>query len=123
MQRLTRQMEPWWLEHDLLVTPAAAAPAQPIGSYLADYRSGRGSAFTCPFNATGQPAIVVPLGWPDDGLPRGVQLVAQFGREDLLVRVAAFLEAAEPWWHRYRDLPRPAGDELAAKPATKKAPQ
>ena len=46
--------------------------------------SGLGSAFTRPINVTGQPAISLPLGWPDDGLPRGVQLVADYGREDLL---------------------------------------
>ena len=104
IQQLTRQAASWWDEHDLLITPAAVAPPQPIGTYLSDYQAGRGSAFTRPFNATGQPAIVVPLGWPDDGLPRGVQLVSRFGREDLLIRVASFLEADEPWWHRYAQL-------------------
>ena len=70
--------------------------------------SGLGSAFTRPFNVTGQPAMSLPLGWPDDGLPRGVQLVADYGREDLLVRVASALESAAPWSHR-----RPPLEQLA----------
>ena len=49
---------------------------------------------------TGQPAIWLPLYWNDDGLPIGVQLVAPFGREDLLLRVAAQLEEARPWAQR-----------------------
>ena len=39
----------------------------------------------------------MPLHWNDDGLPIGVQLVAALGREDLLIRVAAQLEGAQPW--------------------------
>jgi amidase len=53
--------------------------------------------FTIPFNVTGQPAISLPLHWSDEGLPIGVQLVAAFGREDLLLRVAAQLEADGAW--------------------------
>ena len=49
---------------------------------------------------SGQPAISLPLHWNDAGLPIGVQLVAAYGREDVLVRVAAQLEAAHPWADR-----------------------
>jgi amidase len=57
-------------------------------------------SFTSPFDLTGQPAISLPLHWNADGLPIGVQLVARYGREDELVRLAAQLEAARPWADR-----------------------
>lgn len=56
--------------------------------------------FTTVFNITGQPAISLPLGTGDGGLPIGVQIVAPYGREDLLFRVAAHLEQAMPWKDR-----------------------
>ena len=65
-------------------------------------------AFTAPFNITGQPAISLPLAWSDDGLPLGVQLVAAVGREDVLVRVASQLEAAQPWADRWPPVTRGA---------------
>jgi len=47
-----------------------------------------------------KPAIPLPLHWSADGLRVGVQLVATYGREDLLFRVAAQLEEAAPWCER-----------------------
>jgi len=52
------------------------------------------------FNATGQPAISLPLHMSAEGLPIGMQLVGRFGAEALLLRVAAQLEQARPWSHR-----------------------
>jgi amidase len=100
MQELSAEALSWWDTFDLLITPATAAPASVLGDYLRAYESGKGSAFTRPFNLTGQPAMTIPLGWPADRLPRGVQLIAGYGREDLLIRVASALEAANPWAHR-----------------------
>jgi len=51
-------------------------------------------------NMTGQPAISLPLGHSTGGLPIGMQFVAHFGREDLLIRLASALEAALPWGER-----------------------
>ena len=96
----TEQAESWWDHFDLLVTPTTAGPPTLLGEYTKGYSSGRGSAFTRPFNVTGQPAISVPVGWPDDGLPRGVQVIAPIGRDDRLITVAAALEVVEPWADR-----------------------
>jgi amidase len=57
-------------------------------------------AYTYPFNLTGQPAMSLPLYWNDQGLPIGVQFVADQGREDVLIRLAAQLEKACPWIER-----------------------
>jgi amidase len=101
-QQLARAAAAWWGEsgHDLLLTPSTAEPGPPIGAYKQGYVPGRAGAFARVFNATGQPALSLPLGWPADGLPRGVQLVAAAGREDVLVRTGAQLETAVPWIHR-----------------------
>ena len=49
------------------------------------------------FNATGHPGISLPLHWSEEGLPIGVQLVAPYGREDVLLRVAAQVEQTLQW--------------------------
>ncbi len=106
--RFRRAVLAWWADgFDLLLSPTVAAPPLEIGALdapdeplLPIIGAGEWTAFTPPFNATGQPAISLPLHWSDDGLPIGVQLVAAYGREDLLLRVAAQLEAAQPWAHR-----------------------
>jgi amidase len=108
--RFQRQVAAWWADgHDLLVTPTITAPPPRLGELVPDRatpldawtRTGQLLGFTLPFNVTGQPAISLPLYWNAAGLPIGVQLVAAFGREDVLIRVAAQLEEALPWKERW----------------------
>jgi amidase len=94
----------WWAHagFDLLLSPTVCEPPPTTASFaaLADQpwellaRMVPHMAFTEPFNTTGQPAISLPLFRNAAGLPLGSQLVARFGREDLLLRVAAQLEGA-----------------------------
>jgi amidase len=97
---------------DLLLTPTMGEPPPPLGTFddsgpdplAAIRRAFLPAAFTGIYNATGHPAISLPLHWHDEGdeaaLPIGVQLVAAHGREDVLIRVAAQLERARPWADR-----------------------
>lgn len=93
---------------DLLLTPTLGEPPPPLGSFddsgpdpmAAFERAFLCGCFTAASNATGQPAISLPLHWSENGLPIGVQLVAPLGREDVLLRVAAQLEQAVPWADR-----------------------
>ncbi len=109
VQAYSRALASWWAGgFDVLVTPTLAKPPWPIGPLGPAGGSGMEllarfndtSPFCIPFNASGQPAISLPLGWSADGLPIGVQLVAAYGREDVLVRLASQLEEAVPWKNR-----------------------
>ncbi len=105
-----RRMAEWWADgHDLLLSPTCLRPAPRLGELVpTDDDPMRGltrsvpyAVFTSPFNVTGQPAISLPVAHTSDGLPIGVQLAAAYGREDLLLGVAAQLEEALQW-HRNR---------------------
>jgi amidase len=101
-----RAIQSWWYEGwDLLLTPTLAQLPLPLGTLVNDpenpmeimRRAGEFVPFTPPFNMSGQPAISLPIEWTATGLPVGVQLVAAYGREDVLFRVASQLEEARPW--------------------------
>lgn len=103
-----RAIQSWWTQGwDLLLTPTLAAPPLPIGSMPNNparpmtplMTAGAWVSFTSQFNISGQPAISLPLHRNADGLPIGMQLVAAYGREDVLIRVASQLEQAAPWAH------------------------
>ncbi|MCU4492482.1 amidase [Acinetobacter guillouiae] len=60
--------------------------------------------FTQLANITGLPAMSVPLYWNKDNLPLGSQFIAPFGREDVLLQLAAQLEQAQPWASKYQSI-------------------
>ena len=109
LQLASRRMAAWWQSgFDLLVTPTCGEAAPLLGQFVPQpdnplaglFRSTPFAQWTAPFNVSGQPAISLPLHWSADGLPVGVQLVAAYGREDLLIQVASQLELAQPWAQR-----------------------
>ena len=53
--------------------------------------------FTYPFDLTGQPAMTVPCGFTNEGLPVGLQIVGRRFEEPLVLRAAAAFEALQPW--------------------------
>lgn len=97
----------YWKDCDILATPTMAVPpfaaALPLGPdrVLGEKVDPQvGWAFTWPFNVTGQPAVSIPCGWTEDGLPLGLQLVGRRGADGLVLRVAAAIETLAPWSHR-----------------------
>jgi amidase len=105
LQALARHTVAFFADYDLLLTPLLATRPLPIGELhgcgeepMEDLRrSGRFAPYTALFNVTGQPAISIPMGFGEDGLPTAVQLVGHPLGEETLLQVAARLEIARPW--------------------------
>jgi len=110
--RFTRQLGLFWDSHDLLLTPTLGEPPPIIGEleppadepFATQARTASIVPFTTHFNVSGQPALSLPLHMSPDALPIGVQLVAAYGREDLLIQIGAQLEEAAPWSERHPTL-------------------
>ena len=99
-------MRSFFQDYDLLLTPTLGALPARLGTYRPDEelepKQLFGSwahleSFLPVFNASGQPAISLPLHMSEQGLPIGMQLVGRVGAEATLLRVAAQLEQALPW--------------------------
>jgi amidase len=105
--RQSRRIAQFFTKADLWLTPTVTEPPVPLKTFASPpddplagiFRAADFAPFTAIFNATGQPACSIPLYRNAAGLPIGVQLAAAYGREDLLYRVAAQLEAAQPFTH------------------------
>jgi amidase len=102
-QQLGWQVGALFHEFDILLTPTVAVPVPPLGlldTSVPESLYTHGSAYsswTAVFNATGMPAMSMPLGTASDGLPIGVQFAADVGQEGLLLSLAGQIEAAAPW--------------------------
>jgi amidase len=91
----------------MLLTPTLGEPPVRLGEFSTPdepfrgfIRAGTFVPFTPLANMAGTPAISLPMWWNEQGLPVGTQLMAAYGREDLLLRVASQLETARPWADR-----------------------
>lgn len=94
-------------DFDFAVTPTTNGPPVPLGHYLADGVEGVArrmldwSCYTPWVNLAGLPAVSLPSHVDDDGLPQGVQLVGHQRHDDVLLALAAQLEAAGLWADRH----------------------
>ncbi len=104
LRRFSRTFAQIMMRYDVLISPTVAAPAPSLGYLATDLpfethfeRVRTFAAFTPAYNASGAPAISLPLGRSQAGLPIGVQLAAAHGEDRLLLELATSIEAARPW--------------------------
>jgi amidase len=113
LQYSARNIARFFLNYDIWLTPTLAqppvrlgwldsTPENPLNGFK---RSGEIAVFTPICNATGQPAMSVPLFWNEAGLPIGTHFIGRFGDEATLFRLASQLEEACPWKDRYPAIP------------------
>ncbi len=99
-----RAFSKFFEDYDLFMTPTLGQPPAELGTLVFQgdpielrRKTSEFSPYTYVSNATGQPAISVPLHWNDQGLPIGVHFVAPYPDDAILFRLAAQLEKAKPW--------------------------
>jgi len=105
IQIMSRLVARFMERYDAWLTPTLGAPPLKLGTIDIHERDPQKAfapvidyvPFTALENATGQPAISLPLHWSADGLPVGMMFAGRFGEEALLLRLAAQLEEARPW--------------------------
>ena len=90
-EELREQLAELLDEVDLLLTPTVPLPPPPDDVDELDVRE-QAIRFTFPFNAIGAPALALPWGLDDRGLPRSLQLVSAPGRDGLVLAAGALVE-------------------------------
>jgi len=110
LNKFRRTFGKFFEKYDLLLTPTLIKLPEPLGKYTKmrtdiDYVEymrlcDETRVHTVAANVTGQPAMTLPLGHSQSGLPIGVQFMARFGEESALIRLASKLEQEMPWRDR-----------------------
>lgn len=102
--RIGRMLGAFLTRYDVLLSPTIARTSLPLGEVRMDgsleqYEEALAPMipFTAVCNATGVPAMSVPLAWTGEGLPIGLHFVGRFGAEEMLLSLAAQLEQVRPW--------------------------
>ena len=105
MAKVSLAMADVFEDYDALLTPMLSGPPPMIGAFPTDHgdakKHGRRLFELAPFaglaNVAGIPALTIPHGRDDDGLPLPVQLMAAVGEDGMLLKLGRVLEKAEPW--------------------------
>ena len=111
VETAARQMALLQQDYDILLSPTLATPPVKLGKLSLNQDNATyekeaisASAFTMLYNATGQPAMSVPLHWTPGGLPVGVMFAGRYGEEGVLFQLAGQLEQASPWFDKIAPL-------------------
>jgi amidase len=108
LRLMSRQVLALWRNFDVLLSPVTLTPPPKIG-YLDpvnveprefNKRQSLVFGYTPPYNMTGQPSFSLPMGLSSDKLPIGMMFTGRFGDEATLLRLAAQLEEARPWFDK-----------------------
>jgi amidase len=110
LNKFRRTFGKFFEQYDVLLTPTLMKLPEPLGKY-SKMRTDMGyidymrlcdetRVHTVAANVTGQPAVSLPLGHSQSGLPIGVHFMARFGEESTLIRLASKLEQKMPWLNR-----------------------
>src|SRR5262249_4547822 len=107
LQGIARATARAWTGYDAVLSPTLAAPPVKVGELRDDENPAQDFAdqaaftpITSFYNLTGQPAVSLPLGVGDGGLPIGVMLAGRPAADGDLFALAAQIERASPWAHR-----------------------
>ncbi|MFP4301947.1 MAG: amidase [Spirochaetaceae bacterium] len=108
LKRVEQELDSFLSTHDLFLSPVLGEPPHILGTFDQSWATRRAQeflnryvAYTPIANTTGLPAMSIPTAWTDRELPVGTQFLANLGREDLLLQLAAQLEQAHPWAGRH----------------------
>ncbi|MFQ5934074.1 MAG: amidase [Dehalococcoidia bacterium] len=103
IDRLKSQMADLFEDYDLLLSPAMAVPAFPVGQSPARIAGEEAHPFwgflpfTFPINMVGHTAASIPCGFSSDGMPIGLHMVGRRGGEETVIAASAAFERAKPW--------------------------
>ncbi|MBV9905758.1 MAG: Asp-tRNA(Asn)/Glu-tRNA(Gln) amidotransferase GatCAB subunit A, partial [Alphaproteobacteria bacterium] len=99
---IKRDFEEAFAKVDAIVSPTSPTTAKKLGEKLDDpLAMYLDDVYTVPANLAGLPGISVPCGFDSKRLPIGLQLIGKPFDEETLLRLAAQLEKAQPWFQRY----------------------